>query len=169
MSFRERINHYALSKQIMIMLTASLMILMIVVLFVISIIINHSKATSRQLIDNSLRLMGATIEYNINNMRSIIDYIDEHIKEKVTLKDAAKDIGISGAYLSTVFKKEMGQNLTEYINIRKVQMAKEMLRSGKLVYEVSELVGFENVTYFSKVFKKYTGISPDSFRKNNDI
>lgn len=75
MSFRERINHYALSKQIMIMLTASLMILMIVVLFVISIIINHSKATSRQLIDNSLRLMGATIEYNINNMRSIIDYI----------------------------------------------------------------------------------------------
>ena len=104
---------------------------------------------------------------NSETLKSIIDYIDEHIKEKVTLKDAAKDIGISGAYLSTVFKKEMGQNLTEYINIRKVQMAKEMLRSGKLVYEVSELVGFENVTYFSKVFKKYTGMSPDSFRKNN--
>lgn len=104
---------------------------------------------------------------NSETLKSIIDYIDEHIKEKVSLKDAAKDIGISGAYLSTFFKKEMGQNLTEYINVRKVQMAKEMLRSGKLVYEVSELVGFENVTYFSKVFKKYIGMSPDAFRKSN--
>lgn len=75
MSFREWMNRYALSKQIMLMLTASLVILLIVVSFVISIIVRHSRATSAQLINNSLRLMGATIEYNLENMRSIVDYI----------------------------------------------------------------------------------------------
>lgn len=106
---------------------------------------------------------------NSEILKHIIDYIEKHIKEKVVLKDAAKEIGISAAYLSAVFKKEMGQNLTEYINIRKVQMAREMLLCGRLVYEVSEQVGFENVTYFSKVFKKYTGVSPDIFRKTHNI
>lgn len=106
---------------------------------------------------------------NSEILKHIIDYIEKHIKEKVVLKDAAKEIGISAAYLSAVFKKEMGQNLTEYINIRKVQMAREMLLCGRLVYEVSEQVGFENVTYFSKVFKKYTGVSPDVFRKTHNI
>lgn len=82
------------------------------------------------------------------------------------MKDAAKEIGVSGAYLSTLFKREVGQNLIEFINIRKMQMAKDLLEQGKLVYEVSDLLGFENVTYFSKVFKKYEGVAPDSYRRN---
>lgn len=99
-------------------------------------------------------------------LKSTMAYIDDHITERVSLKEAAKEIGVSGAYLSTVFKREMGQNLIEFINTRKVQMAKEMLRQGKLVYEVSDLLGFENVTYFSKVFKKYEGVAPDSYRRS---
>ena len=59
----------------------------------------------------------------------------------------------------------MGQNFIDYVNMRKVGLAKEMLEEGLLVYEVSEILGFENCTYFSKVFKKYTEISPDTFRR----
>ena len=99
-------------------------------------------------------------------LKSTLDYIDGHITERVALKDAAKEIGVSGAYLSTLFKREVGQNLIEFINIRKMQMAKDLLEQGKLVYEVSDLLGFENVTYFSKVFKKYEGVAPDSYRRN---
>ena len=75
MSFRERMNRYTLSRQIMLMLAVSLSILLIAVSFVIYIIISHSRTTSAQLINNSLQLMGATIEYNLENMQSIIDYI----------------------------------------------------------------------------------------------
>lgn len=48
-------------------------------------------------------------------------------------------------------------------------MAKEMLEEGLLVYEVSEILGFENCTYFSKVFKKYTEMSPDTYRKSSVV
>ena len=92
-------------------------------------------------------------------------YIENHLSEQIHLSQAARDIGCSSAYLSTVFKKEIGQNFIEYVNMRKVEMAKEMLEQGKKVYEVSDTLGFENSTYFSKVFKKYTGFSPDSYKK----
>ena len=98
-------------------------------------------------------------------MKEAISYIENHISEQIQLSQAARSIGVSGAYLSTIFKKELGQNFIEYVNIRKVDLAKEMFENGKMVYEVSEILGFENSTYFSKVFKKYTGISPDSYRK----
>ena len=98
-------------------------------------------------------------------LKEAISYIENHISEQIHLSQAARSIGVSGAYLSTIFKKEIGQNFIEYVNIRKVDLAKEMFENGKMVYEVSEILGFENSTYFSKVFKKYTGISPDSYRK----
>lgn len=98
-------------------------------------------------------------------LRSVLSYIDSHLTKQVHLSEAAKEIGVSNAYLSTVFKKEMGINFIEYANQKKVAFAKQMLDEGKLVYEVSEILGFENCTYFSKVFKKYEGISPDAYKK----
>lgn len=96
---------------------------------------------------------------------SVFRYIDTHLRTQIHQSEAAREIGVSSAYLSTVFKKEMGQNFIEYVNMRKVELAKEMLEKGYLVYEVSDVLGFENCTYFSKVFKKYTEMSPDTFRK----
>ncbi len=98
-------------------------------------------------------------------LKQVFAYIDAHIGGQVQLFEAAKDIGVSGAYLSTVFKKEMKMNFIEYVNRRKVDMAKVMLEAGEMVYEVSEKLGYENSTYFSKVFKRYEGISPDAYRK----
>ncbi|MBD5395721.1 MAG: response regulator [Lachnospiraceae bacterium] len=108
------------------------------------------------------------IEYKSSQsdiLKQVFAYIDSHLYEQVQLSKAAKEIGVSGAYLSTVFKKEMGVNFIEHVNRRKVDMAKKMLEEGELVYEVSERLGYENSTYFSKVFKRYEGISPDAFRK----
>ena len=96
---------------------------------------------------------------------SVFRYIDTHLRTQIHQSEAAREIGVSSAYLSTVFKKEMGQNFIEYVNMRKVELAKEMLEKGYLVYEISDVLGFENCTYFSKVFKKYTEMSPDTFRK----
>lgn len=98
-------------------------------------------------------------------LKSIFSYIDRHLTTQVHLSEAAGEIGVSNAYLSTVFKKEMGVNFIEYVNQKKVELAKQMLDEGKLVYEVSEVLGFENCTYFSKVFKRYEGISPDGYKR----
>ena len=98
-------------------------------------------------------------------LRQAIEYINNHLYGHLQLTEAANCIGVSNSYLSTVFKKEIGQSFVDYVNKKKIEVGKEMLKQGKLVYEVSDILGFENCTYFSKVFKKYHGISPDSYRK----
>lgn len=98
-------------------------------------------------------------------LQKTVEYVSQNICQQITLSETAKEIGVTGAYLSTVFKKEIGQNFIEYVNIQKIEAAKIMLDKGKFVYEVSGILGFENVTYFSKVFKKYAGISADKWKK----
>ena len=98
-------------------------------------------------------------------LQKVVKYIEAHITEPIHLSDAAAETGVSSAYLSTMFKKEMGYNFIEYVNLRKIELVRQMLQDGKMVYEVSELLGFENSTYFSRVFKRYTDVSPDTYRK----
>jgi len=98
-------------------------------------------------------------------LKSVFEYLRGHLQEPVHLSEAAREIGVSGAYLSTVFKKEMGRNFIEYVNMEKVRLARQMLEEGRMVYEVSDTLGFENSTYFSRVFKKYAGLSPDAYRR----
>ena len=98
-------------------------------------------------------------------LQKVVKYIEVHIMEPIHLSDAAAETGVSSAYLSTMFKKEMGYNFIEYVNLRKIELARQMLQDGKMVYEVSELLGFENSTYFSRVFKRYTDVSPATYRK----
>lgn len=101
-------------------------------------------------------------------LQKSVDYVTQNLFKQITLTETAKEVGVTGAYLSTIFKKETGKNFIEYVNIQKIEVAKNMLDEGKLVYEVSFALGFENVTYFSKVFKKYMGISADSYRKRKE-
>ena len=101
-------------------------------------------------------------------LKNVISYLGEHMNEQIYLNKTADAVGVSGTYLSTVFKKEMGVNFVDYVNQEKIEAAKKMLQDGKMVYETAECLGFENSTYFSKVFKKYIGISPDNYRKNNE-
>lgn len=99
-------------------------------------------------------------------LKQALGYIEAHMYEHIQLIEVAKSIGVSNTYLSTLFKREIGQSFVDYINHKKVDKGKELLQQGKLVYEVSDLLGFENSTYFSKVFKKYQGISPDLVRRD---
>lgn len=98
-------------------------------------------------------------------LQRAVEYVEQNLCQQITLAETAKEVGVTGAYLSTVFKRETGQNFIEYVNMQKIEIAKEMLDKGSFVYEVSSRLGFENVTYFSKVFKKYAGISADNWRK----
>lgn len=64
-----------------------------------------------------------------------------------------------------IFHIEYPNTFVTYVTARKLEKAKLLLQKGDLAYQVSEALGFENYSYFSKVFKKYIGITPDAFRR----
>lgn len=98
-------------------------------------------------------------------IQSALEYIDENLDRSIQLSDVARHIGVSEPYLSSFFKRVMNENFIPYMNRQKMKRAKQLFTEGKLVYQVSELLGYENSTYFSKVFKKVEGVTPEQYRK----
>lgn len=92
-------------------------------------------------------------------------YINSHIHKRIYLQDIANALEISPNYLSQVFKKHMGIGISEYITNKKIEVSKTMLKESNMkIYEISDSLGFEDAFYFSKVFKKNTGITPKDYR-----
>lgn len=105
-------------------------------------------------------------EYLSKAVKDIIAYIGEHYAEDITLDGIAQYVELSRTYVSGLFKKELGVNLTNYITNYRIEKAKELLRDTNLKsYEVAEKVGFLDESYFSRSFKKVTGESPNSYKK----
>lgn len=91
-------------------------------------------------------------------------YIMEHYKGDISLNEVANTLSISPGYLSTIFKQYTGICFIDYVTETKIDQAKKLLReSDYKVYEISEMLGFNNAYYFSKVFKKVTGMTPSEF------
>ncbi len=91
-------------------------------------------------------------------------YLSEHINEKLALEKVAAVFGISPNYLSQLFGKYNDLGFSEYVNSQKIQKSKELLATGNYkIYEVADILGYENSFYFSKVFKKVEGISPTDY------
>lgn len=96
----------------------------------------------------------------------IEQYLEENFRKKITLDDIADTLHVNRSYLSRYYKNKTGVNLFDEILIKRVEKAKEYLQSTEMkTYEISEAVGVEDAGYFSKMFKKITGVSPKEFRK----
>ncbi|GGF97301.1 response regulator [Paenibacillus abyssi] len=101
-----------------------------------------------------------------NVISDIKDYINHHLNEDVSLQQLASRFYLSREYVSRRFKQETGQNLSEYVERLRIDKAKLLL--GNPMYritEIAEMVGYPDEKYFSKVFKKHIGCSPNQFRK----
>ena len=82
-----------------------------------------------------------------------------------TVSGMADELNISARYLTDLLKQETGKTALELIHLYLIGEAKNMLREGKLnISEISQLLGFENTTYFSRLFKKEVGAAPNKFR-----
>lgn len=104
------------------------------------------------------------------NIKTTIDrvreYIDEHFCERIQRNDISNRFFMSEDYLSHVFKKQFAVTIPQYVNQRRIAYATELLRKGYSVSEVSMECGFENIPYFSTVFKRMTGSTPSEYRSN---
>ncbi len=99
-------------------------------------------------------------------MNRAVDYIDEHyMEENLSLNRVARGVNISANYLSAVFSQEKGCTLTEYITGKRMEKARELLRStDKRSGEIASEVGYRDPHYFSFIFKKTQGCTPRDYR-----
>lgn len=95
----------------------------------------------------------------------VCNYIQQHLSEDLSLEILAKQAFLSPSYFSRLFKREMHVPLSAYINQLRVQKAMQLLHTNCGISELATMVGFDNPKYFSQVFKKYTGKTPQDFRK----
>lgn len=104
--------------------------------------------------------------YKNHMIKSIQDYIDDHITDKLTLNDIASLFAISPNYLSILFKKTTSVGFNEYITSKKIAIAKlRLAETDQKIYEIAEELGFDSAFYFSKVFKKIEGIPPKEYSR----
>lgn len=94
-----------------------------------------------------------------------VKYINANYAHKITLDDLAKHIYLNRTYASQMFKKYMNVNFADYLEMVRINKAKELLLYTHLpITEVAVRVGYSNQSYFTKVFKRSTGLSPNTFR-----
>ncbi len=95
-----------------------------------------------------------------------IQYINKNYAEKVTLDEVASSVYLSPAYFSKIFKEEMKCNFNTYLNQVRINKSKNLLINSKFsLVEIAGMVGYEDQSYFTKVFKKMTGLSPGKYRE----
>lgn len=93
-----------------------------------------------------------------------LNYIDCHLSESISLKKMAKHVKVNSSYLSVRFKKEVGQSVIDYVNQKKVENSLLYLATTDMsMAEVAERVGIDDANYFSKLFKKYRGMTPRQY------
>lgn len=98
----------------------------------------------------------------------ILHYIHHNYASNITLEDISQLFGYNRSYLGKIFSKKMGQNFNTYLDQVRIERSKELLlQDDSKVYSIAARVGYKNVDYFHIKFKKYTGISPAEFRKQN--
>ncbi|MCL2208850.1 MAG: helix-turn-helix domain-containing protein [Treponema sp.] len=98
-------------------------------------------------------------------LRKAENFILENYTRKISLKEIADVAGLSPPYFSTIFKDEMGENLSKYLNRLRVEKASRLLLETDMsLSEIAACCCFEDQSWFSKIFKAYTGISPGKYR-----
>lgn len=99
-------------------------------------------------------------------MFKITEYVKQNLAEKLTIEDAAAHVYVSKSHLSRILRQEMGCTFTEYVNRQRVERSKLRLISGRAsLADIAVSVGFEDQSYFTRVFKKITGVTPGKYRE----
>lgn len=101
-----------------------------------------------------------------NIIHRCIQYIGTGYADHLTLESVARALFLSPDYLSRIFSRETGTSFNRYLNNVRITKAKELIRSGDLrLTDISQMVGYDDQSYFTKVFRRIEGMSPNEYRK----
>lgn len=123
----------------------------------------------RKLFEDYCNLVNKHATKNYSTLvKNVIIYVDSDLSADISLKELAEMNSVSATYLSTVFKKETGKSFVDFVNSKRIDNAKHLLKTTQLqIQTVAQHCGFLDVQYFGKVFKKYTGKTPREYRGDN--
>jgi len=102
---------------------------------------------------------------NSEVVKSAIQYITQNYNTPLTLEETANHVHLNPSYFSTLFKQSCGSSFKEYLNYIRIEESKNLLTNTSYsIIDIAIAVGFENQSYFTKVFKKFTGLTPKQYR-----
>lgn len=102
-------------------------------------------------------------------IEAIKQYIYDNYNKDLSVEQLAEKVFLAPSYLSSIFKKETGENLSKFIKSYRMTKAKEMLdETYEKIVNVSNAVGYQNVSYFCKSFREYFGVSPEKYRSKGE-
>ena len=98
----------------------------------------------------------------------VINYLNKHLPENFSLDDIAKKIGVSSSHMSRCFKEATGVSIVDHLNSLRCYTAKHyLMHSDKKISEIAELCGYQNLSYFAKVYRKVIGFAPNETPRNS--
>jgi two-component system response regulator YesN len=122
-------------------------------------------SANEKILDTMKKLKYGTNEKEIVNQ--VCEFVLENIDEDISLSSVSNSLFMNKSYLSETFKQKTGISFIEYLTIVKMERAKKLIGDGRLkAYEVAELLGFKDIEYFSRLFKKNTGFTPTQYRQS---
>ncbi len=116
------------------------------------------------------QFIGFVFDFNAIKHQNVIfkatAYMKEHMSERLSLDQVAAQVYLSKSYFCRIIKSELGCTFTEYINRLRIERSKTLLQSSQMsIAEISLAVGFDDQSYFTRIFKRQTGCSPGKFRE----
>lgn len=127
------------------------------------VIINYIQA----IITHINRNLNASKKQTIDIINSCIRFIHEHYQESISMEQLASISCVSKSYLSRLFLKKTGMSPLRYLNYIRIDVSKKLLMDSKLsIRDIAAKVGFNDPLYFSRVFKKISGVAPIEYRSN---
>ena len=121
----------------------------------------HAEQENREAVEHSYDKVAVA--------KAVIAYIQEHYNSSISLVELSGAFHVSEGHLCRLFKTVTKMSVIEYINFYRISISAKLLgETRREIGEVAGMVGFNNISYFNKVFRKYMQITPSEFRHNAD-
>ena len=125
-------------------------------------------ALHREMIEYYVKAVAAARKETVYSKQIVLcmDYIQLHLHEAIVVRELAEMVGLNESYLSTLFKLETGVTLTEYVILKRMEAAENMLKHSDFsLSEISDILNFSSYSHFARTFRKYYNTSPKEYRK----
>ncbi|NJD03839.1 MAG: response regulator [Ruminiclostridium sp.] len=133
--------------------------------------ISRKNAEFEELIKKVRSTLPSVEEYESKPIMSsavnrVITFLKENYNRKISLNEVAEYAFMSPSHFCTFFKQETGCTFIDFLSVIRIDKAKELMQNPELrVYEIADMVGYDDWNYFSKIFRKITGVNPTQYKK----